>query len=125
MAGSSTSRRAYPSTGPVDFESHRERAARRGKERIRIAEAYLVKEMTEAKAADAAARVTAEEEAIHVRILEKQQHRNTHALAREQNRAVREMVGLPPKEEKVVSGGEDSSGDEQIRFEPYCIFDRY
>ena len=29
------------------------------------------------------------------------------------------MVGLPPKEE------EDNSDDEQIRLDPYCVFDRY
>ena len=39
------------------------------------------------------------------------------ALACEQNQAVREMTGLPPKDEKEVSGGEDNSGDEQIRLE--------
>ena len=32
------------------------------------------------------------------------------------------MAGLPPKE---GSDGEDSSGDEQIRLDPYCVFDRY
>ena len=34
------------------------------------------------------------------------------------------MAGLPPKE-KEDSDGEDSSGDEQIRLDPYCVFDRY
>ncbi|KAE8784424.1 Phytosulfokines 5 [Hordeum vulgare] len=47
---------------------------------------------------------------------------NTRALAREQNRAVRKMAGLPPKE---VSGGEVNSDDVQIRLDLYCIFDRY
>ena len=35
------------------------------------------------------------------------------------------MVGLPPKEEKADSDGEDSPDDEQIRLDPYCVFDRY
>ena len=35
------------------------------------------------------------------------------------------MAGLPPKEEKEDNDGEDSSGDEQIRLDPYCVFDRY
>ncbi|KAE8814961.1 Phytosulfokines 5 [Hordeum vulgare] len=35
------------------------------------------------------------------------------------------MSGLPPKEEKEVSGDEDNSGDEQIQFDPYCVFNRY
>ncbi|KAE8788881.1 Pyrophosphate-energized vacuolar membrane proton pump [Hordeum vulgare] len=105
-------RRADPSIGSTDFKSHRERATRRGNERIRIAEAYLAEEMSEVEAVDAAARAAAHEEAIRARILKKRQRRNTRALAREQNRAVREMAGLPPKEEKEASGGEDSSGYE-------------
>mgnify|MGYP006269408883 CR=1 FL=1 len=32
------------------------------------------------------------------------------------------MAGLPPKED---SDGEDSSSNEQIRLDPYCVFDRY
>ncbi|KAE8790240.1 hypothetical protein D1007_35579 [Hordeum vulgare] len=107
------SRRADPSNGPTDFESHRERAACHGKERIRIAEAYLPEEMAEAEAVDAAARATGEEEAICAHILKKRQRRNTRALARKQNRTAREIVGLPTKEEKEVSGSEDSSDDEQ------------
>ncbi|KAE8819704.1 hypothetical protein D1007_02364 [Hordeum vulgare] len=118
------SRRADPSAGPTDFESHQERAARRGKERIRIAEAYLAEEMGEEEAADAAMRAITEEEAIRAHILKKWQRRNTCTLAREQNQAVREMVGLPPKE-KEVSGNKDTFGDEQIRLDPYCVFDRY
>ena len=55
----------------------------------------------------------------------KRQRRNTCTLAREQNWVVREMAGLPAKEKKEVSGGEDNSGDEQIRLDPYCVFDRY
>ncbi|KAE8783451.1 Phytosulfokines 5 [Hordeum vulgare] len=35
------------------------------------------------------------------------------------------MVRLPPKEEKEVSNGEDSFGDEQIQLGPYRFFDRY
>ena len=35
------------------------------------------------------------------------------------------MAGLPPKEEKEESYGEDSSGDKQDRRDPYCVFDRY
>ncbi|KAE8796205.1 E3 ubiquitin-protein ligase XB3 [Hordeum vulgare] len=88
-AGSFMSRRADPSIGPADFESRRERAARRGKERIRIDEAYLVEEMAKAE-----------------------------------DWEVCEMDGLPSRE-KEVSGGEDISGDEQIRLDPYCVFDRY
>ncbi|KAE8812372.1 E3 ubiquitin-protein ligase XB3 [Hordeum vulgare] len=52
-------------------------------------------------------------------------HRNTHALAREQNRAVRKMAGLPPSVENEVSGTEDNSDDKQIRLDPYRVFDRY
>ncbi|KAE8800571.1 Pyrophosphate-energized vacuolar membrane proton pump [Hordeum vulgare] len=115
--------RADPLAGPADFESHRERSSRHGKERIRIAEAYLTEEMTEA--ADAAARASAQEEAIRARILKKWHSHNTRTLAHEQNRVVREMAGLPSKEVKEVSGGEDNSGDEQIRLNLYCIFDRY
>ncbi|KAE8778774.1 Pyrophosphate-energized vacuolar membrane proton pump [Hordeum vulgare] len=114
------SRWADPTTGPEDFESHRERAARRGKERIRIVEAYLVEEMAEAEAADVAARAAVEEEAIRARILRKQQRRNKRALVREQNRTVCVMTGLPSKKEKEVSGG-----DEQTRLDPYCVLDRY
>ncbi|KAE8819523.1 Pyrophosphate-energized vacuolar membrane proton pump [Hordeum vulgare] len=78
--------------------------------------------MAEAEAAEWA---DAQEEAICTRILKKRQRRNTRALTREQNRAVREMIELPPKEENDVSSGEDSSGDEQNRLDPYCIFDWY
>jgi hypothetical protein len=127
-AGSSQSRRpenlSFPITGRTDYESHRERIDRRGKERIRAAEARIAAEMAAAEAADAAARAAAEEEAIRARIVKKRQRRNTRALAREQSQAVRAMAGLPPKEEK-DSDGEDSSGDEQIRLDPYCVFERY
>ncbi|KAE8774846.1 hypothetical protein D1007_52711 [Hordeum vulgare] len=112
------SRRADPSTGPADFESHTERVARRGKKIIRIVEAYLAEE--KAEAADAAERSIAEEEAISVRILKKRQRQNMRALAHEQNRVVHEMTGLPSKE---VSDDEDSSNDKQIRLDPYCVFD--
>ena len=83
-AGSSRSRPehlSFPITGRADYESHRERAARRGKERIRAAEARIAAEMAAAEAADAAARVAAEEEAIRARIVKKRQRRNTRALA--------------------------------------------
>lgn len=119
------SRWADPSTGPAAFESHWEWAARHGKERIRVAEAYLAEEMAEAEAADAAARAAAEEETIRARILKKWQRRNTRTLARKQNWAVREMAGLPSKEVDEVSDDEDNSCDEQIRFDSYCVFDRY
>ncbi|KAE8798899.1 Anthocyanin 3'-O-beta-glucosyltransferase [Hordeum vulgare] len=56
--------------------------------------------MAEAEAANAAAWASAEEEAIRACILQKRQRRNTRALARGQNRVVREMDGLPLKEEK-------------------------
>ncbi|KAE8777336.1 Pyrophosphate-energized vacuolar membrane proton pump [Hordeum vulgare] len=93
--------------------SHRKRAARCGKERIRIDEAYLMEEMADAEATDAVERAAIEEEAICARILKKRQWRNTRALMCKKNHAVRQMVRLPPKEEKEVSGGED------------CFFDRY
>ena len=121
-AGSSRSRPehlSFPITGRAEYESHRERAARRGKERIRAAEARIAAEMAAAEAADAAARAAAEEEAIRARIVKKRQRRNTRALAREQNRAVRAMAGLPPKEEK---GRFD---DKQIRLDPDRVFDPY
>ena len=35
------------------------------------------------------------------------------------------MAGLPPKEEKENNDGSDSSGDEQIRLNPYRVFDCY
>ena len=107
-AGSSRSRPehlSFPITGRADYESHRERAARRGKERIRAAEARIAAEMAAAEAADAAARAAAEEEAIRACIVKKRQRRNTRALAREQNRAVRAMAGLPPKEEEDSGAG--------------------
>ena len=63
-----------------------------------------------------------EEETIRSCIVKKRQRRNTRALAREQNRSVCAMAGLPPKED---SDGEDNSGDEQIRLDPYYVFDRY
>ncbi|EMS59786.1 E3 ubiquitin-protein ligase XB3 [Triticum urartu] len=52
---------SFPITGRADYESHRERAARRGKEMIRAAEARITAEMAAAEAADAAARAAAEE----------------------------------------------------------------
>nr|XP_020158640.1 uncharacterized protein LOC109776064 [Aegilops tauschii subsp. strangulata] len=58
-------------TGRVDYESHRERAARRGKERIRAAEARIAAEMAAEEADDAAAQASAEEEAIRARIVKK------------------------------------------------------
>ncbi|KAE8806441.1 E3 ubiquitin-protein ligase XB3 [Hordeum vulgare] len=121
--GSSRSRRVDPEA----FESHRERAAHRGKERIRIAEAFRAKEMTEAKAevADAAVRATAVEKVIRARILKKRQRRNMRALAREHNWAIHELAGLPLKEEKVVSDTDDSSDDGQVRLDPYRVFNRY
>jgi hypothetical protein len=128
-AGSSRSRQpenlSFPTTGRADYESHRERAARHGKERIRTAEARITAEMATAEGADAAARAAAEEEAIRARIVKKRQRRNTRTLAREQNRAVRAVARLPPKEEKEDSDDEDSSADEQIRLDPYRVFDRY
>ncbi|KAE8800299.1 Pyrophosphate-energized vacuolar membrane proton pump [Hordeum vulgare] len=103
---------SFPITGPTDCESHREWVVRRGKEMIMVVEARITEEMAAAKVADAAARAAAEKEAICTRILKKQQRRNACALSREKNQAVREMVGLPPKVEKEVSDGDDSSGDE-------------
>ncbi|KAE8817720.1 Phytosulfokines 5 [Hordeum vulgare] len=35
------------------------------------------------------------------------------------------MGGLPPTEEKEVSGGEDSFSNEKIRPDPYYVYDRY
>ncbi|KAE8810904.1 hypothetical protein D1007_12253 [Hordeum vulgare] len=70
--------------------------------------------MAEAMATDAAARAAVEEEAIRARILKKRQRQSTCALVREQNWVIREMAGLPLKEEK-VSGGEENSDNEQIR----------
>ena len=74
---------------------------------------------------EAEARAAVEEEVIRARIVKKRQWRNMCALAREQNWAVCAMVGLPLKEEKEDSDGEDSSGDEQIWLDPYCIFNWY
>ena len=79
--------------------------------------------MTATKAADAAAWAAAEEEAICTRIVKKRQRRNTCALARERNWAVRAMVGLHPKGKKEDNDGSDNSDDEQIRLDPYCVFD--
>ncbi|KAE8789877.1 hypothetical protein D1007_35840 [Hordeum vulgare] len=92
---------------------------------VRVAEAYIAAEMAEAEAVDAAARATAQEEAICARIFKKRQWRNTCALAREQNRAIREMTELSYKEVDEVSDGEDNSGGKQIWLDPYCVFDRY
>ena len=85
-AGSSRSRQpehlSFPITGRAEYESHRERAARRGKERIRAAEARIAAEMAAAEAADEVAGAVAEEEAIHARIVKKRRRRSTRALAR-------------------------------------------
>ena len=62
---------SFPITGRADYESHRERAARRGKGRIRAFEARIVAEMAAEEAADAAAQRAAEEEAIRTRIVKK------------------------------------------------------
>ncbi|KAE8777839.1 B3 domain-containing protein [Hordeum vulgare] len=64
--------------------SHRERP-----------KAYLAEVMVETEAADAAERVAAEEEAIRARILKRRRLQNTRALARERNRAVCEIAGVP------------------------------
>ncbi|KAE8800493.1 Phytosulfokines 5 [Hordeum vulgare] len=84
-----------------------------------VFEACLAEEMM------AVARAAAEEEAICDRILKKRQWGCTHALAREQDRAVYEMVRLPSKEEEELSDDEGNSSDEQIWLDPYCAFDRY
>ena len=76
--------------------------------------------MAAAEAADTATQMAAEEEAIRASIVKRRQRRNTRTLAREQHRMVRAMARLPSKKEK-----EDNSGDEQIRLDPYCVFDRY
>lgn len=47
-----------------------------------MAKACLAADMAAAKAADAAGRMAAEEEAISARIVKRQQRRNTRALAR-------------------------------------------
>ncbi|KAE8797305.1 Phytosulfokines 5 [Hordeum vulgare] len=73
----------------------------------------------------AAAKARIEEEAICAHILKKQQRRNTCALAQDQNRAVREMDGLPPKVEKEVNDGEDNSCDKLVQLDLYCVFDWY
>nr|XP_040255115.1 MEIOTIC F-BOX protein MOF-like [Aegilops tauschii subsp. strangulata] len=70
-------------TNEADYESYRERAARRGKERIRAAEGRIAAKMAAAEAADVAAWAATEEEAIHARIVKKRQRRNTCVLARE------------------------------------------
>ena len=113
-AGSSRSREPsnlpFHITGPAECESHRDWCARHGKERMRADKARLATGMAAAEAADTAARAAAEERA---------------RLAREQNRVVRAMAGLPPKKERVDSDGSDSFGNEQIRLNPYCVFDWY
>ncbi|KAE8784876.1 hypothetical protein D1007_41493 [Hordeum vulgare] len=119
------SRRADPSIGPANFESHREQVVRHGKEWIRIVEAYHAEEMAVAEAADAAVSAATEEEAIRARIFKKRQRRNTCAVAGKHNRTVHEMARLPSKEEKEVSDSENNSDDEQIRLDPYRVFDRY
>ncbi|KAE8785481.1 hypothetical protein D1007_40829 [Hordeum vulgare] len=116
---------AQRATSSTVAGSHRKRAARSGMERIRIVAAYLAQEMMEAEAADAAELAVAEEEAIHTCIWKKRQWRNTRALACEQDRAIREMAGLPPKEEKEASSNEDTTGSEQIWLDAYCVFYRY
>ena len=99
----------FPITAPTEYESHRDRCARREKERIRTVEARLVADMEATEAADVAARATKEEEAICARIVKKRQWRNIRTLVREQNRAVHAMAGLPPKEEKDVSADRTTS----------------
>ncbi|KAE8779064.1 hypothetical protein D1007_47948 [Hordeum vulgare] len=92
---------------------------------IRTTEVCLAEEMVEAEGIDAAARATTEKEAICARILKKWQRKNTRALAQEKNRAIFEMVGLPSKDEEEVSDGESSSDENQIRLNPYYVFDSY
>ena len=53
----------------------------------------------EVEAEEARSHAALDEKAKRARILKKRQRRNTHALSREQNRAVRAMAGLPPKED--------------------------
>ncbi|KAE8778146.1 Pyrophosphate-energized vacuolar membrane proton pump [Hordeum vulgare] len=65
------------------------------------------------------------EEAIHVHIMKKRERRNMRTLTQEQNRAVREMAGLSPKEEKEDIDGHDSSDEEQIRPDPHRVFEWY
>ncbi|KAE8768222.1 Pyrophosphate-energized vacuolar membrane proton pump [Hordeum vulgare] len=110
---------SFPDSGLAEFESHLDRCPS-WKERISAAEARLVADMAATEAADAAVRAAAKEEAIHVRIVKKRHQGNMHVLAREQDQAVREMAGLPPKED---IDGKDSSNDEQIRLDLYCVFD--
>ena len=35
------------------------------------------------------------------------------------------MAGLPPKKDKEDIDGSNSSGEERIHLDPYCVFDRY
>lgn len=109
------------------------RQARRARLRARLqvkadSAALAAKAITAARDTEAAsaAREAAWEEALRARIAEKRRRRAVKEMTKEQCRAVRAMAGLPPKEEKVEEGdGSDSSGSEQIRLDPFCVFDRY
>ena len=73
-----------------------------------------------------AAREVALEESLHAHIAEKRRRRAVKAMAKDQSRAIRAMARLPPMEEKDKDGdGSDSPASEQIRLDPFCVFNRY
>jgi hypothetical protein len=83
-----------------------------------------------AKAATAARGVevvsAAAEEALRAHIAEKWRRRAVKEMEKTQSRVVCTMAGLPRKEEKVEDDhGSDSSDCEQIRLDPFCVFNRY
>ena len=112
----------HPISGPLVYECYKSNVPYGNKQGTWEREARLAADVVEA---DATAHSFAEEEAIIARILQNRQRRNTHALTREQNRAVRAMAGLPPKEEKEDIHGSDNIDYEQIWLDLYCVFDRY
>ncbi|KAE8769809.1 E3 ubiquitin-protein ligase XB3 [Hordeum vulgare] len=61
---------SFPITAPIDYESNWERAARRGKERIRVVKARIAEEMAATEAAVGEAQAAEEEEAIHTCVFE-------------------------------------------------------
>ncbi|KAE8777782.1 Pyrophosphate-energized vacuolar membrane proton pump [Hordeum vulgare] len=83
-----------------------------------MAKARLIADMTTTRA-------TTKEEVISGCIVKKRQRRSTSTFARELNRTVHAVAGLPPKKEKEGKDGSNNSDNEQTRLDPYSVLDRY
>ena len=105
----------FPIIGPWEYEFYRDRCTRRGKERMRAIEACLAADMSAA-----AALVAAKDEDIREAATE--EHTRPHPRADSGG-----SVPWPdcPKEDKENNDGSHNFGDEQIRLDPYRVFDSY